>query len=298
MRIGASAIQEPPRRFPRSSRPDAEPHPPNSGVSATNPQLIEGSPDASFAPRRDSPFHDFVRTSPCAPRRSAPPSPRRRTTPVRPDAELISVAGVVGSRVVDSAGKVVGRLDDLVVHWEPSEPHPRLAGVLVKSLRRGFVPHASIAELRPDGLRLHHTFEVRPVERKPVARRACARRPRQTDRRRRRRERRPRLRPCARASPRATSGSSARDVSARTLLRRLGPARLRRRVARERVYDWAHVAAFSVRGAADAGSVLNLTERRRAPPQAGPAGVDALLEDLPPHEQTALAKGLTTEPKA
>ena len=49
------------------------------------------------------------------------------------------------------------------------------------------------------------------------------------------------------------------DVSARTLLRRLGPAALRRRVAPERVYDWAAVAAFSVRGPGEAGSVLRLT---------------------------------------
>jgi hypothetical protein len=90
----------------------------------------------------------------------------RRPPLLETDAELISVAGAVGSRVVDSSGKVVGRLDDLVVHWSSGEPHPPRAGAIVRSLGREFVPPASIAELRPDGLLLRHTFELRPVERK------------------------------------------------------------------------------------------------------------------------------------
>jgi magnesium transporter len=223
---------------------------------------------------------------------------RRERRRLETDAELISVAGVVGSRVVDSAGSHVGRLEDLVVHWEPSEPHPRLAGAIVRSLgRREFIPHASIAELRPDGLRLHHTFSLRPVERKSwlvaLAHDVLDRQIVDVDGVN-----------VDRVSD-LVLGLSAdeirllgADVSARTFLRRLGPAQLRRRVARERVYDWAHVAAFSARGAGDASSVLNLTEAAARLRKEGPAGVDALLEDLPPHEQAELAKGLATEPKA
>jgi len=214
---------------------------------------------------------------------------RRRHRRLETDAELISVAGVVGSRVVDSSGKFVGTLDDLVVRWDPSERHPLLAGVIVRSLRRGFVPHASIAELRPDGLRLHHTFEVRPVERKPwlvgLAHDVLDRQIVDVD-----------GADVVRVSDlvlgRMPDGIRllGSDVSARTLLRRLGPARLRRRVARERVYDWAHVAAFSARGAGEASSVLRLTDASASLREAGPRGVDALLEDLPPHERAQLAE--------
>jgi hypothetical protein len=213
------------------------------------------------------------------------------------DAELISVAGVVGSRVVDSSGRHVGKLDDLVVRWDPREAHPPLAGAIVRLLRRGFVPRASIAELRPDGLRLHHTFSVRPVERKPwlvaLAHDVLDRQIADLD-----------GADVDRVSD-LVLGLSAdeirllgADLSARTFLRRLGPSQLRRRVARERVYDWAHVAAFSALGAADASSVLNLTEAAARLRKEGPAGVDAVLEDLPPHEQAELAKGLAKEPKA
>ncbi|HEU4865617.1 MAG TPA: hypothetical protein VFT76_05150 [Actinomycetota bacterium] len=226
---------------------------------------------------------------------SRPRGRRRPPDGLASDVELISVAGAVGSRVVDSSGDHVGRLDDLIVRWDPSEPHPPVVGAIVRSLRRRFIPLASIAELRQDGLRLRHTVEVMPVERKPwhvalahdvldrqivdvggtnvvrVSDLVLGRLPDQV-----------RL--------------LAVDVSMRTLLRRLGPATLRRRIANERLYDWAHVAAFSKRGAGDATSVLHVTDAvahiRDAAAhtrKGGPAGVDALLEDLPPHERAELA---------
>lgn len=79
------------------------------------------------------------------------------------------------------------------------------------------------------------------------------------------------------------------DVSTRTLLRRLGPAPLRRRIARNRIYDWTSVAAFSERDDSAAGSVLRLTSSVADLRGHGPADVDALLTELPPHEREALA---------
>jgi len=267
------------------------------GPRAQFPQPIESSSDVGGGPGNDpGAVTNFALRPP--PRRIARRSRgRREPRPIETDAELISVAGVVGSRVVDSSGRHVGRLDDLVVRWDPSEPHPPLAGAVVRSLRPWFVPKASITELRPDGLRLHHTFSVRPVERKPwlvaLAHDILDRQIVDVDGAN-----------VDRVSD-LVLGLSAdeirllgADVSARTFLRRLGPAQLRRRVARERVYDWADVAAFSARGAADASSVLNLTDAAARLRKEGPAGVDALLEDLPPHEQAEFARGLAKEPKA
>jgi len=216
-------------------------------------------------------------------------TPRRLET----DAELLSIAGTVGSGVVDASGKLVGRLDDLVVHWSEDEPHPPLAGAIVRFIvRRAFVPMSSIAELRPEELLLRHTTELRPVERKAwlvaLAHDVLDRQIVDVD------------------------GSDVKrvsdlllgrlpgglrlvgvDVSVRTLLRRLGPASLRRHVATDRVYDWASVAAFSKRGAGEASSVLQLTQALDALRKKGPADLQALLEDLPVGERAKLERHVT-----
>lgn len=86
------------------------------------------------------------------------------------------------------------------------------------------------------------------------------------------------------------------DVSVRTLLRRLGPASMRRRVAVERVYDWASVAAFSVRGAGEVGSVLRLTNAAAQLGTLRPDELERLLGDLPPHERLQFAEHLAAKP--
>jgi hypothetical protein len=53
---------------------------------------------------------------------------RRERRQLETDAELVSVAGVVGSRVVASSGRHVGKLDDLVLRWDPQQAQPPLAG--------------------------------------------------------------------------------------------------------------------------------------------------------------------------
>ena len=209
------------------------------------------------------------------------------------DAELLSVAGAVGSRVVDASGKLVGRLDDLVVHWREDEPHPPLAGAIVRLVvRRAFVPGSSIAELRPDELRLRHTIELRPVERRAwlvaLAHDVLDRQIVDVDGADVRRV-------SDLVLARLPDGIRlvGADVSARTLLRRLGPASLRRHVASDRVYDWASVAAFSKRGAGEAGSVLQLTQAAVALRRKGHADVRALLDDLPADERAQLAQQVT-----
>lgn len=185
---------------------------------------------------------------------------RLRQKRVAADTELLSVAGAVGSPVFDGSGRRIGSIDDLVVHWEPSEPHPPLVGALVHSRHgRTFVPADEFAALRPDRLELTGSLEARTVERQPwligLAHDVLDRQIVDVD-----------GTDVARVSDLVLGRLRDRirlvgaDVSARTLVRRLGPAPLRRAVTPERVYDWAAVGAFPERGAGDASSVLRLTE--------------------------------------
>lgn len=191
------------------------------------------------------------------------PLSRRRTATVRTGATLISVAGAVGSDVFDGSGRRVATIDDLVVDWEPTDVHPALVGAVVRMRRkRAYVPLEDISALEPDRLLLKGPLRDRPVERQPwlvgLAHDVLDRQivdEKGAD--------------VARISDlvlarfpdglRLIGG----DVSARTLLRRLGTASMRREVSPGRVYDWASVGAFPERGAGDASSVLRLT----APPE-------------------------------
>jgi sporulation protein YlmC with PRC-barrel domain len=222
------------------------------------------------------------------------PAPRRKR-PVRTDVDLISVAGLVGSHVYDDAWALVGRVDDLVVHRDPSEPHPPLEGAVVRALHgRTFVRVAEIAELRADELVLEGPLARRRVERQPwlvaLAHDVLDRQIVDVD-----------GSDVARVSDlvlgRCPDGFRlvGSDVSARTLLRRAGPAFLRRRVAADRVYDWASVGAFSERGAGEADSVLRLTDAAAQLRERGSADVASLLAELPADEQDALTDGLDPE---
>ena len=65
----------------------------------------------------------------------------------------------------------------------------------------------------------------------------------------------------------------------------------------ERVYDWASVAAFSVRGAGEAGSVLRLTNAAARLRALGPAELDTLLGDLPPREREQVRRHVASGPE-
>ena len=223
---------------------------------------------------------------------------RRARRPVIADTELISVAGAVGSPVYDGSGKRVGTLEDLVVRWDPGEPHPPVHGAVVRVHRnRTLMPVAAFASLTPDGLRLSGPLENHPPERESglvaLAHDVLDRQIVDVDG----------------ADIRRVSdlvlgrfpdglrlvGS---DVSARTLLRRLGPAPLKRKVAVERVYDWASVAAFSIRGAGEAGSALGLASAASRLSTFSPAELESLLGDLPSHLRDQLTGHVTMENRA
>ena len=61
---------------------------------------------------------------------------------------LISVAGLVGSPVVNQAGDPVGRVLDVVARWDGQEAYPALTGLVLKiGGRRSFAPMAQVASV-------------------------------------------------------------------------------------------------------------------------------------------------------
>jgi hypothetical protein len=168
----------------------------------------------------------------------------------------------------------VGTLDDLHVRWDPAEPHPPLAGAIVRvRRRRSFVPRDAIADLQRDMMWLQGPLEQCRPERQPwlvaLAHHVLDRQIVDVD-----------GADVVRVSDlvlgRLPDGLRlvGTDVSTRTLLRRLGPAWLRQKVAQARVYDWASVAAFSA-PAGEADSVLHLTDVAARLRERGPADVAA-----------------------
>jgi CBS domain-containing protein len=183
-----------------------------------------------------------------APIRNARHHRRQRVTAIRSVREsLVSLAGLMGSPVLNQSGEI-GRLQDVVARWDGEERYPAVTGLVVQiGRRRAFV---SIDEVRRIS---HGSVELRAAR---------------VDRDFARREGEVLLArdvvdhqlvdvdgvQVIRAAdlylaivPGAT-GPVLRlvgvDVSAQTLLRRLGPKRWRNVPTPERVIDWAAIQPF------------------------------------------------------
>src|SRR5580700_11349850 len=65
--------------------------------------------------------------------RYIPTIPSKSSIPLE---SLLSVAGLIGSPVIHQGGQEVGRLVDLVCHWDSEQSYPPLTGILVKVGRR------------------------------------------------------------------------------------------------------------------------------------------------------------------
>jgi len=224
------------------------------------------------------------------------PAGHRRRRQLDLDAELVSVAGALGCGVFDSAGRRVAKLEDLVVRWAASESHPPLVGIVVRARgQRRYVQGDAILDLQPGAVRLRAELAGSAVERQPwlvalghdvLDRQIVDVDGAQIDR----------VSDLVLASTADGFRLVGADVSTRTLLMRVWPASLRGRVARERVFDWASVAAFSERGAGTAGAVLRLTQAAARLRERGPADLEALLRDLPPAHRARLAEEIAREP--
>ena len=165
----------------------------------------------------------------------------RSLTHRAPARQLISVAGLVGRPVRLTEGPQIGRVADVVVRWA-SDNYPALTGLVARMAgHRTFVPVARITELGPDAVVLSSSvldlraFEQRDgetllmadvVDRQLVDVNGVQ---------------------VVRASDLylAEIGARVRLVGVETgivpLVRRLGPARWRRRATPSRVIDWADI---------------------------------------------------------
>jgi hypothetical protein len=215
------------------------------------------------------------------------PRHRHKKRRLEGDADLLSVAGLLGSPVLDSGGRRIGHIEDLLVEREATQSHPRLRGAIVRRERsRRFVPSDEFAALQADQLRLRGepADASAPEALVALAHGVLDRQIVDAD-----------GTDVTRVSDLLLGRAPDAirlvgvDVTARTLLRRIGPARLRRRIARDRIYDWACVAAFSERDADGAGAVLRLTAAAAGLRAQAPADVTALLSELPPAERGVLS---------
>ena len=162
---------------------------------------------------------------------------------------LISLAGLVGSDVVNPAGDPVGRAVDAVARWDGEEAYPAVTGLVLRiGGRRSFAPIDQVATVTRTGVNLASArISLMEFQRREgevlLARDVLDHQLVDVDGKQV-------IRPADLylAYTPAAGGSALRlvgaDVSAQTLLRRLGPKRWRGLPTPERVIDWAAIRPF------------------------------------------------------
>ncbi len=211
---------------------------------------------------------------------------------------LVSLAGIVGRPVRNQSGAEIGRLVDVVCRWSGDETYPSVTGLVVRVGRRlAFVDASSVESMRTTGVVLrsarldlrdftprtgettlfdqvldHQLVDVDGVQ---VIRAADLYLAPIYDRYR----------------------LVGVDISAQTLLRRLGPARWRHRPTPERVIDWGAIQPFgdTERGAAPQ---VRLRTTNEGLERLRPGELADLLEDLMRPERQRLLDSLTPEEAA
>jgi CBS domain-containing protein len=169
---------------------------------------------------------------------------------------LISLAGITHRPVTNQSGADIGDLVDVVARWDGEEPYPPVTGLVVRVGRRpAFVSIDQVGDLARDRIQLRSSrLDLRDFERRPgevmLARDVVDHQLVDVDGVQ-----------VIRAAdlylawvPQPSGGTGAQsrvlrlvgaDVSAQTLLRRLGPKRWRGRPTPDKVIDWAAIQPFS-----------------------------------------------------
>ncbi|HWD08907.1 MAG TPA: CBS domain-containing protein [Actinomycetota bacterium] len=210
---------------------------------------------------------------------------------------LISVAGLVSRPVKNQAGDEIGRVSDVVVRWGDDDEYPPVTGLVVAIGRRdAWVPAEQIRELshtaaelssarldlRDFGRREGEVTLIRDVIDHQLVDVDGVKVVRAAD--------------LYIAPVQGTYRLVGVDVSAQTLLRRLGPARWRTLPTPDRVIDWAAIQPFGT-PTGPAGEV-----RLRAPHQGlrrlRPGEVADLLEELSHQARRELLSVLEPEAAA
>jgi CBS domain-containing protein len=206
---------------------------------------------------------------------------------------VVSLVGVIGAPLFDPTGGDIGNVVDFVAKWDGLEPYPPIVGMVVRvGRRKTWVPGSLVADLTNSGAKLHSArLDLREYERRDgevqLARDVLDHQLVDVDGRQ-----------VIRAADLYLSKVGPDDlrlvgvdVSPRTLLRRLGPRRLRATPTPDQVIDWAAIQPFG-------GSVSNVPLRtsHEGLHKLRPAELADLLEDLGrPARQELLAK---LEPEA
>lgn len=195
-------------------------------------------------------------------------------------ANLVSVAGLVGTPVLSHTGVELGRLVDVVARLYTSERYPPVTGLVVRvGRRRAFLDAGTVADVRRDGIRLSTArMDLRDFTRRPgevlLARDVLDHQLVDVEG----------VQVIRAADLLLTRVGQQTlvvgvDVSLQSLLRRLGPRRLRRRPTPDRVIDWQAVAPFSDTLTAGP-STVRLRTSQQALQRLRPSELADLLEDL------------------
>lgn len=209
---------------------------------------------------------------------------------------VVSLAGLVGEPVRNQAGEQVGRLVDVVARLYGEERYPPVTGLVVRvGRRRAFLDASAIAQVNHRWISLRSArMDLRDYVRRPgevlLARDLLDHQLVDVDGVQ-----------VIRAADVyvAPVGEQVHvvgvDVSVQTLLRRLGPKRLRGRPTPDRVIDWDAIAPFGEE-ATDGPATVRLRRSQQALRRLRPGELADLLEDLGrPGRQELLA---TLEPEA
>jgi CBS domain-containing protein len=207
---------------------------------------------------------------------------------------LISVAGVIGRRIVNQDGQELGTIADLVCRWDRDTNYPPLTGIVAKvAWRKVWISIDNIYQIKPTLVTLGNAkldlreFKVRPGEvslNDEVLDHQLidvngARVVRASD-----------LYIANLANKTHLVGV---DVGFKPLLRRLGPSSLRVKAQPDSVIDWATIQSFG--GEDHVGRQLRLSANRQELRRMRPGELADLLEDLGRNERQELLNALTPD---
>lgn len=200
---------------------------------------------------------------------------------------LISAAGLVGSIVRNQAGDEIGRIKDVVVRWDDAA-YPQVTGLVVRVGRRiTFLQATNIAEMTHSGVKLRSArLDMRDFVRREgeiqliddlldhqLIDVSGVRVVRSSD--------------LYLASIVGTYRLVGLDVGLQSLMRRLGPASVRRKPTPSRVIDWSTIQPIS-----RPGEPLRLGRTRQALHRLRPAELADLVEELGAAQRQAFVAAL------
>ncbi len=207
---------------------------------------------------------------------------------------LMSVAGLVGRKIINQDGQELGTVVDLVCHWDSHQTYPPLTGIIAKvSWRKVWIPINRIEQITQTRVLLGDaTMDLREFKARQGEVRLCKEvldhQLLDVDGAR-----------VVRASDLyiALLGKENRlvgvDVGFKPLLKRLGPSRLRVKVTPDSVIDWATIESFGSQGASS--GPLQLSAHRQELRRMRPGELADMLEDLGRPERQELLNALTPE---